>query len=261
MYEQLLTEAGLNRSEALIYELLLKEGTLTAGQINQKSPIKRGLVYKTLDDLVAKKLVEKQEKPGNVARFEARNPSELAQMINQKEQTVRRQKSVIDKLLPQLVSDYTLSAGRPVVRFFEGMDAIRLVGFDSLNAKSEIYQYIDTEAVDKYMSEINETYTERQNKLGKKKKSIVMNSEYNRQRFLKMELKNTQVRYIDFQIPKCGAVMQIYDDKISYLTVKKRDVIGFIIEDAAIASFHKSLFEYTWSTAAEKSELTMAPSD
>ena len=40
--------------------------------------------------------------------------------------------------------------------------------------------------------------------------------------------------------------MQIYDNKISYLTLSDKEMIGVIIEDKYIYKMHKDLFEYMW---------------
>ena len=43
--------------------------------------------------------------------------------------------------------------------------------------------------------------------------------------------------------------MQIYDGKISYISLSEGQMIGTIIEDQAIYKMHKALFDFTWSRA------------
>ena len=69
-YNQSLIQAGLSPEEALIYECLIKNGSSKAGKIALKTPLKRGLVYKTLDLLENQGLVIKHEDKGKVAVFE-----------------------------------------------------------------------------------------------------------------------------------------------------------------------------------------------
>lgn len=249
MYEQLLTQTGLSYTEAVIYELLLKEGELSAGMIHKKTPLKRGLIYKALDDLIKKGLVKKDDQAEKVARFTARHPSELAQFINKKEEDIRRQKGVIDTVLPRLVSDYTLSSGRPGVRFYEGLDGLRLLMDDTLTASGPIYAYADVEAVQKYIKTINENYVRRREKLKKTKKILVMNSEFNRDYFRRLGPAVTDVSFLDFNFQMLGTVMNIYDDKVSYSTLKPQTMIGVMIEDPNIAAMQRSLFEYNWQHA------------
>ncbi|TAN58360.1 hypothetical protein EPN15_01360 [Patescibacteria group bacterium] len=62
MFEQVLTQAGLTENQALIYEILVKNGLMPAGAVCKKTPLKRGLVYKILDELTEIGLVEKKGK-------------------------------------------------------------------------------------------------------------------------------------------------------------------------------------------------------
>jgi hypothetical protein len=57
------------------------------------------------------------------------------------------------------------------------------------------------------------------------------------------------MKFIDHKLYPFNSVMQIYDGKISYITLSKTSKIGVIIEDKNIYQMHKSLFEYIWSKA------------
>ena len=57
MYEKIFSQIGLTEQEATIYEIMLELGQARAKEIYQKSPFKRGLVYKLLDNLIEKHLI------------------------------------------------------------------------------------------------------------------------------------------------------------------------------------------------------------
>jgi len=65
----------------------------------------------------------------------------------------------------------------------------------------------------------------------------------------------TDTRFIDGKLYSFHAVMQIYDSKISYITLSDKSIIGVIIADQTIYQMHKSIFEYTWSTAKSFGQL------
>ena len=54
MFEKSLVQIGLSKNEALLYDLLLSEGELSAGLVIKKSKLKRGLTYKVLHELEEK---------------------------------------------------------------------------------------------------------------------------------------------------------------------------------------------------------------
>ena len=249
MYEQFLTETGLSAHQAAIYEILIKNGPLRAGKIAQKSPLKRGLVYKTLDELVELDLIEKQEASGKVAEFTPKHPLKLQELSEKREQQARDAQLALSGVLSSLISDFNLISDKPGVLFFEGDDGIRRVAEDSLTAKTEIYSYADVEAVETYAHRLNVDYIARRRRMHIKKKVLVTNSPYNKTYFKKLGPEETNVRFINFPFPKFQTVMQIYDTKISYITVSEKTKIGVIVDNASIAIMHRALFEYAWTTA------------
>lgn len=251
MYEQLFTQTGLNQHEAAIYELLLKEGELTAGKLAQKSPLKRGLVYKTLEDLMEKKLAEKHDVPGKVAIFRALHPTGLRDLISGQEAKLQETKAGLEKLLPQLTSTFNLNAGKPGVKFFKGLEGAKEVAEDSLSATSEILSYIDVEAVQRLLPKYNESYVARRADAKIKKRMILADTPFARERAGGYDASVTTVRFIPRSAKPFQTVMQIYDKKISYLTLSDTDQIGVLIEDKAIADMHRALFEQMWNTATE----------
>lgn len=249
MYEQLLTQTGLSPNQATIYELLLQEGLSKASKISQKSPLKRGLVYKTLDELVELKLAKKEEKSGSIAIFTAEHPTALRDLIKNQETKVERAKTGINQLLPQLVSEFNLSLGKPGVKFYEGQVGIETVLNDSLTATGQIYSYTCPEEVDDHLKDFNLKYTKMRRQKEIIKKILVADSNSNRQRYQNLDQTITQVKFLDPAVTSFPTVMQIYNNKISYVTLTDRGAIGIIIEDSNITQMHKILFESAWRSA------------
>jgi len=253
MYEQLLTQIGLTADQATIYELLLREGGLSAGKISQKTPLKRGITYKILEDLAKIGLVSKHEPAGKVATFSAIHPSELRDMLVKKEEKVTEEKKTLETLLPQLLSTYNLAVGKPGVEFYEGQAGVEKVARDSLHAKSEIYSYLDPEAIDQFLGQLNLDYKKQRATRGIKKKILVPDSPFTRQRYTRLDREVTaavtEVRFMDKKIPAFQTVMQIYDNTVSYISLNKQTMIGVMIRDPIISAMHHSLFLFAWQAS------------
>ena len=43
--------------------------------------------------------------------------------------------------------------------------------------------------------------------------------------------------------------MQIYDNKVSYITLSDKEMIGVIIEDKHIYTMNRDLFDFNWELA------------
>ncbi len=164
MYEQFLTQTGLTKEQATVYQNLIKEGFLLARKIALNTGLKRGLVYKTLEQLVDMGLVEKREDLGKIAIFHATHPSKLKELLGKREQELKTAETSLQGIMNQLVSDYNLFSGKPNVQFFEGVEGIKKVLEDSLSTQTEIYTYADVESIEKYISTINKEYVTKREK-------------------------------------------------------------------------------------------------
>lgn len=245
MYKEVLNQAGLSQDQAEIYEILLKNGPLTAGKINQNTPIKRGLVYKLLDQLMEFGLVEKEEEPEKVAVFKPNHPLKIKDLAQNREQQAKDAQRVLESVIPSLVSDFNLISGKPGVQFFEGKEAFKAITDDSLTAKEEIYSYADNEAVNKYAAKENAEYAKKREKRGVAKKLITTDSEFIRN-YLKEHKGVTDIKVLDVGDAGFETVIMMYDNKVSYLTLNKESMIGVIISDPWICKMHRTLFEYQW---------------
>jgi len=248
--ENILIQAGLSGEQSQTYQALLDKGPQRASDLSKWTGIKRGLIYKVLEQLESMGLVSKRGGPGTVAVFSPSHPSLLLTNIERKEKEIALNKEILASSLGSLSSKYNLIIGKPNVQFFEGEEGVVKVANDSIYAKSEILSYIDNEAVNKYLSEVNKKYVAERKKLNLKKKMLVIDTPYIRAHVKDMDKDTTEVRVLP-RSESFGTVMQIYDDKISYVTVSDNKKIGVIIEDPDIAKMHKIIFQAAW----DKSEV------
>jgi sugar-specific transcriptional regulator TrmB len=254
MYKDLFTSLGLSANESIVYEFLLKNGESSAGAIIKKTPLKRGVIYNTLEELAKKDLITEQRMAkikggGKISYFTPNHPQKLEEYLESEKIRLEKVQRTLDISLPSIVSDFNLISGKPGVKFYEGIGGIKKVLADSLTAKSTIYSYADLEAVVTHIDKINRAYVKKRDELGLKKKVIFIDSSFARKYLKNYHRETTYMKFIDHKLYPFNSVMQMYDEKISYITLSKTSKIGVIIEDKNIYQMHKSLFEYTWSKA------------
>jgi sugar-specific transcriptional regulator TrmB len=210
------------------------------------------MVYSILDKLLLAGLVEKKEEKGEVARFVPAHPTKIqdyAMILHSKSEKALQ---VASNIIPKIVSEYNLKNNKPGVRFFEGNLGMKAVLEDSLESRSEILTYADIEAIEKYIPEVNKEYVAMREKRGIKKRGIVLDTPFNRKFLEGYHEEVTTVKFIGQNSVPFETVMQIYDNKVSYLTLNKEQKIGVIIEDPHIYQMHKYLFEYLWDITKEE---------
>ncbi|HEY4520930.1 MAG TPA: hypothetical protein VJL57_00845 [Candidatus Paceibacterota bacterium] len=79
-----------------------------------------------MDELISLGLVEKHEAPRSVARFAAAHPLKLKEIAENRFEQAQNAKMAVDGTLSKLISDFNLQSGKPGVRFFEGVEGVRV---------------------------------------------------------------------------------------------------------------------------------------
>lgn len=138
MHENTLQLAGLTKEQAAIYETLIVNGSMKAGQISKKTDIKRGLVYFVLDQLVELGLVEKSDET-KVVSFRAVHPVKLQELAEEREQDAKNAQIALTRALPEIISRFNLISGLPGVQFFEGLEGFKKIYDDKLKVGETIY--------------------------------------------------------------------------------------------------------------------------
>jgi len=248
-HTQTLVAAGLTYQQAIIYELLLQNGPKKAGSLSTIAPFKRGLVYKTLDELVESSLVDKDEN-SKVAVFVPKHPSALTDFAIRREEHARNAKKALDGALGSLVSEFNLVSGKPGVQFFEGLDGVKKVLYDTLESTEEIYAYTDPPTVNKYIGQLNEEYVKERIKKKVSKKIISIDNPQMRENISDPQKPYTERRLIgNDEMPPFHTAAEIYDNKVVYLTFTNDILTATVITDPSIYIFHRSFFEWIWQRA------------
>lgn len=254
MYRDLFISLGLSPNESIVYEFLLKNGASPAGAIIKKTPLKRGVVYNALEELSKKDLLTEQRMAkvkggGKIAYFAPNHPQKLEEYAENEKAHLEKVRKTLDLNLPAIVSDFNLVSGKPGVKFYEGIEGIKKVLWDTLTSKETLYAYSDIEAIVKHIDKINKLYARKREELKLKKKAILIDSPFARDYLKDYHKGITENRFIDHKLFPFNTLLQIYDGKIAYVTLSEKSKIGVIIEDRNIYQMHKSLFEFAWEYA------------
>lgn len=243
-----LESVGLSSGEIGVYEALLMYGPMPATAIMLKSGLKRGDCYNKLYELKRRGLIEEFLKLKK-KHFRVVDPRKLEEITLNQYQQAQVAKREIEGLLPILLSQYNLTYHKPGIVLFEGEEAQRRILDDSLTAEGDILQFADINTVLSQYPHISREYARKRAQLHKRKRMILADTALARQYATEQNPEITQVRLITHDLPPFSTVMQIYNHKISYFTLKPEGMIGVIIEDRLISMMHRSLFEYMWTTA------------
>lgn len=246
-----LIELGLGENEATLYEILLKTPEASIPRLQQISPFSRTMLYYVLENLEEFSLVS-SKKHGKKTIYIAEHPSKLEDFVLNQQKELDRQKNMLKDVIPDLSSAFRLGHNKPGMRIFEGKDGFKEALYDTLNARETIRTFVDLDSVAKYVDDINKKYVKKRQKLGKDKKLLILDTPTARNYINKQGPQHSDTRFLPKDMSPFRTGMQIYDNKISYFTLRKNNILAVIIEDPDIYQMHKNMFDFLWNMQNKK---------
>lgn len=144
MNKQLLNQhlnlLGLDETEVLLYLNLLERGPQTPLELSRKSSVNRSKIYRYLERLKNKKLVEDID-TGWGLKIAAGKPANLELLVRERETEVKEQKEILPVILTELKSLATVEPKEFEIKNYHGLEGLKQMMWNQLSAKKEILQF------------------------------------------------------------------------------------------------------------------------
>lgn len=247
-YVQTLTQAGLTKEQAQIYEVLIKNGPLPASRIHHKTPFKRGLVYKLLDQLADAGLVAKKDEVGKVSIFEPAHPLKLVELAEKKEEQARNAQTALESIIDSLTSEFNLAVGKPGIRTYEGLIGIKKTHEEILrHAKNLKIFASNIDAKNDEIAELIRDQTNKQRRLGITTQALVAGVPgevhvVDRQHLDSLGISIKKIPHL--QLP---SQIIIFEDFVA-ISSFDTELVTTIIQNNAISKSFKIIFDILWET-------------
>lgn len=240
---QQLQNIGMNSSEIRVYLHLLERGVLSPPEISKELKILRSNLHHILQGLLIKGLVKNQLKGKRRVYFPV-EPNAVLKILD-------RKREAVEESLVELTLLYKSTKSKPVIKFYEGSDEIKLIFEDMLLTKNkEVVGFGSTNHLAKVVS------TEFMKKIGK--------SMYKNGIFLKDILSSSskevsqrskdnigvyyKYRFVDDkQIGDFPTIMLVWDDKTAIIALEP-NIFGMIIENKPLADTYRLQFNVMWNS-------------
>lgn len=252
--QELLEKAGLTEKEALIYLSALELGPQTASTFAKKIQVNRSSVYTIIQGLLNKGLMCSFEKNG-IYRFEAVPAERLLNYIDLRRQHFDECRSEIYELLPRFYSLASPLGSRPKVRYFEGLEGVKVVmeqtlqSTEVLRCYSSLHRWLESPLTDYIRDYGHKRVFEKKIPLKALIHKSDLTKEYLQEGYPKILF---EYRFIPEGIFIVDNEINIYNDKMAIISLKPNDYFGVIIESPQIADTQKSIFELAWMGARKK---------
>jgi sugar-specific transcriptional regulator TrmB len=246
-----LLEIGLHENQIKVYLALLQMGEGAIHDIAVNAGIKRTTVYSILDVLKSKGLVTYIEKAGHRTYY-GENPRKVLFYFKDQEQNLKSQAKKFESVIPELSSIYNVSATKPKIRFYEGVEGLKQVFEETLTLKpnEEILAIATAAIIHKVLgNEWVENYLARRVKGKITQKAIVEDSHLGREHQKNDKKENRITRLVPKEKFPFSNEINIFGNKVMIASFK--DQMGVIIESADVARTWKAVFELAWMGAKE----------
>ena len=162
-----LIEYGLTEKEARIYLSSMELGPSPVQKIAKHADINRVTAYAVIDILMEKGLMSTFE-DGKRTVYVASEPESLMNLFDQQKRSIDDHEKDLQKTLPEFRSKYNLAEGKPIVRYYEGLDGVISMNDDTLQVDSDkIFTSYNIDVVNNFFSsEFLERLKERRIKKG-----------------------------------------------------------------------------------------------
>lgn len=243
---------GLDEDEAKIYLHLLEKGTQTPLELSRDTNINRSKIYRYIDRLTAKKLIEMSNAERGL-RLKASNPQNLELLIYEKEQEVKNQKEKLPDILKELASSSNDLPKSFEIKHYHGTDGPKQMLWNHLAAKKEILVF----------------GYENRNDIAGKTFAELIREEQVRRKITKIEIENAtdqgdywytavanwgkyyKSRYIPPRILNIKQYHVIFNDTISILSWSEGNKVGVEITNSPFTEMYKQIFWKFWDIAGD----------
>jgi len=251
MNEKILLGLGLTKVQSEIFSCLLQNGAKKASDIAKITKRPRGVAYKGLEELIDLGLVLKNEGKLGVALFTAEHPANLEKVLERREKELVKTKKEFAASLPDFVSAYNLISNKPGVKFYEGEEGVKKVLEDTLisNPDKKLCTFSDVASYATYLSDWNTNYyAPKRKKLGVFEKVIIPDNTRALD-YMKDYKSNevTDILFIDHNNYPFATEINIYNNKVSFVTFSPDFMIGVIVENKEIYKTLLSIFNIVWN--------------
>jgi len=249
MIKPALRRIGLSQGEIKVYLALLELGSSTSGNIIKLSKVSGSKVYEVLDRLASKGLATHITKNG-VKYFEATDPNNITDYLDEKEKEIEHEKIEVQKIIPQLILKHK-TMKKSEAKIFIGWEGIKSANMDIINSLNKGEEWLSMGLTQQPKS--YEIWFTKKQKIRAKKGIILkqlLNKKYKSLYEKRKNIPHTKFRFLP-KVLEMPTSIEIYKDKVLIMILSIEDSMAIMIESKPIAESFRKYFFLVWDQMKE----------
>lgn len=245
-----LEKLGLTKGESKVYLTMLKIGKSSIGNIIKISGVSHSKIYDILERLGQKGLISTITEKGK-KHFEAKNPNNLNNFLNDKEEEIKKEKKLLKSILPGLqdiFNDTGYIQNTEVLLGYKGIKTFLEMILNEVN-KDDIYYILGVPKKTDYFSEgyFKEWYDKIE------KKGVTCKILYNPE-MLELAKKRKKSKKRIIKIMPTGSDttsgINIINDWVA-IHIFGENPACIVIKNREVAKTYKNYFNIIWNSSKE----------
>lgn len=249
-FETDLKKLGLSDKEASVYLAALGLGPSPVQQIARKAHVARATTYVILESLMHDGLVTKYVEDKKTY-FVAEAPEQLGRLLDKRVQAIQEHRGELDQLLPKLRAFMRTSDDRPVVRYYTGLEGLKVLRTEmsmATSAKDTWYNFTPLDHIRTvFGSDIDYMYVKPRLAKGINSQSIftTASNKLKKEVLAAADQVRVQRKFIAPERYRSASGMTIYSDRVAIGSFGAK-LGGIIIESESVAQMMCEFFQVAW---------------
>ncbi|MBI2106063.1 helix-turn-helix domain-containing protein [Candidatus Woesearchaeota archaeon] len=248
--EETLEKIGLTLTESKVYLALLKIQETQTGKLCNYANIPSSKIYKILDSLMKKGLVNYKVK-NNIKIFMPSSPEILNELFKEKQKKLEEEGEKIIKIISQLKKEGVKKGVKEEdysnYRYYEGITGVKSMWNEFMNDKNGKIAKVYTgkrESYERMLGYYGEIHKMRIKK--KIKARIIFSIEDKRHGLTRRKLPLTEIRFIELNnLSEWG----VFGDSLFLMYITEKVPRAFLIKDSIFSKTHEQVFDQLWEIA------------
>jgi sugar-specific transcriptional regulator TrmB len=228
-----LTQLGLTKSEALIYQTVLKIGVCTVKDISKESGFHRTNIYDLLEQLKEKGLITFFTE-GKTSKYQVSDPHNLFEFLKEKE-------DLLESIYPEIIRMHKTGSEEISVEVFKGKEGMKASFRDHIRERKTIYGFGAKGQLRENLSVFAKQYNRDLKKYKIKYYAIYSENP---------PPYHTEIRFVPKQYGNPAATL-IYGDKVQ-ISIWEPSLLAIVIKSSLVAKMYKNHFDLLWKIAKRK---------
>lgn len=244
-----LVQLGLSKEEADIYLFLIENGPSTFLEVSRGSDIERGKIYRSIDELTKKSLVELSKSSWG-RKLVPSDPKILELLIKQQEMDLQKKKETFAELVDELSFSGKKISDKFIITTYRRKEGLQQMLWNELKSQEKIVYVFATGTINTFTSKkFGDLH--RQEAASKRISYKELNNDMkqaNTKAYNTAPLWDTvhEFRHLPRELLDITHNITIYDNVISIINWTDSEYVGIEIKNKLLAKMFKQLFEVFW---------------